>query len=177
MMERRGKEERMVLERSTWEMDESPRSPCLASRHRRETEPSHVVSLYSQLMSSPTAYAATDAAVVSRRRRCRRRRRLLPPPPPMLALGIEWRFLWAANTAVLSLVSVSFPGAWSGGFFPGRGRGGRLEFTGIFTGTDPTEQPFMAGTVFVMDQKFPARKAVFWVWIGPTERDLTDEQD
>jgi hypothetical protein len=176
MMERRGKEERMVLERSTWEMDESPPSPCLASRHRRETEPSHVVSLYSQLMSSPTAYAATDAAVVSRRRRCRRRRRLLPPPPPMLALGIEWRFLWAANTAVLSLVSVSFPGAWSGGFFPGRGRGGRLEFNDFYWDR-PNRTTFYGRNRFCDGSKISSGKTVFWVWIGPTERDLTDEQD
>jgi hypothetical protein len=64
-MERRGKEERTVPERSTWEMEESPPLACLASSpwdrdepRRDAVQPIHAVS-----------------------------RRLPPTPPPTLALG------------------------------------------------------------------------------------------
>jgi hypothetical protein len=131
-------------------MDESPPSPCLASSLRSPWD-----------QAEPRCVAVQPIHVVSHYLRSYRRHRRLPPLPT-LALGIEWRFLCADNATVLSLVSVSFPGAWSGSLFPGHGRGGRPEFTGIFTGTDPTKQSFTTRTIFVFvtDQNFPAGKGV-----------------
>jgi hypothetical protein len=106
-------------------MDESLPSPCLASSLRSPWD-----------RAEPRRVAVQPIHVVSHYLRSYRRHRCLPPPPT-LTLGIEWRFLCAANATVLSLASVSFPGAWSGSLFPGHGRSGRPEFTGIFTG--PTQ--------------------------------------
>jgi hypothetical protein len=70
VMERRGKEERSVPERSTWEMDESPWSPCLASPWDRaephRVQPIHVVGHRQRLLplSSVSPAAATANARV-----------------------------------------------------------------------------------------------------------------
>jgi hypothetical protein len=127
-------------------MDESPSSPCLrrrrvsrrrlalrrrqVSRRRRETEPSHA-------HGSPTAYAAADTATADTLRR---------ETEPSHAHGSPTAYAAAATDARLrsSFVALKrfFPRGQSGGFFPGRERGGRSEFAGSFTGAGPTEQSF-----------------------------------